>query len=60
MVHDRNEGMLRKAIKGICSMTLLLFLFLFVFFLFPGLVICMMLVISIPFVLRIRPKTEES
>jgi len=60
MVQDKKEGMFRKAMKGMCSMTLLVFLFLLVFYLFPGFVICLMLMLSIPFIWRLLPKTGQT
>ena len=60
MVQDNKEGIFRKTIKGMCSMTLLVFLFLLAFYLFPGFVICLMLMLSIPFIWRLLPKTGQT
>ena len=60
MVQDKKEGMFRKAIKGMCSMTLLVFLFLLVFYLFPRFAICLMLMLSAPFIWRLLPKRGQT
>ena len=52
MVKDKTEGVFRKAVKGMCSMTLVVFLFLVVFYLFPRLMIAATVIMSIPFIWR--------
>ena len=59
MANDAKEGVFRKAMKGICSMTLLVFLYMVVFYLFPRMMILVTVLLSLPFIWRRFPKTKQ-
>ena len=59
MVEYKKEGVVRKAVNGMCSMTLLVFLFIVMFFLFPRLVIIIAVILAIPFIWRLLPKAKK-
>ena len=59
MREDKKEGVFRKALKGMRSMTLLAFLFVMAFFLFPRFMIFITLIVSIPFLRRLLPKIKK-
>lgn len=60
MAKDKKEGVLRKAMKGMCSMTLLVFLFLVGVYLFPRVMLFLTFVLLIPFIWRRLPLAKQA
>ena len=60
MTKDIKKGLINRAITGISSLTLLMYLLLFSLFLFPRLVICLLVVATVPILFRYLPKFRQA
>ena len=60
MTEDIKKSIINRAITGISSMTLLMYLLLFSLFLFPRLVICILVVATVPILFRFLPKFRQA
>ncbi len=56
----KKKGVINRAITGISSMTLLMYLLLFSLFLFSRLVICILVVATVPILFRFLPKFRQA
>jgi hypothetical protein len=56
----KKKGVINRAITGISSITLLMYLLLFSLFLFPRLVICILVVATVPILFRFLPKFRQA
>jgi len=60
MTEDIKKSIINRAITGMSSMTLLMYLLLFSLFLFPRLVICILVVATVPILFRFLPKFRQA
>ena len=60
MTKNKQEEFVQKIITGISSMTLLVFLLILAFILFPRLIICLLILLSIPVLYRCLPRFKQT